>query len=127
MNYQYYPLVKDSGAVKNKSKLHGIHDLTINFYTPFDLLERGKILIVTTVENFIIDTKAHMITNSTNMSLFGTVEVSSLFFQVPKSSNIMTHIYPTDFRKFLRSERSLQYVLHLHYFARNQTAGSSRL
>lgn len=81
MNYQYHPLIKENRAPKqNKSKLIGIHDLIFNLHTPFELLEKGKIIVLTTIQSYMVETNLNMITNSTNITLYGNVEVSTLKF-----------------------------------------------
>lgn len=72
--YEYQPI---DGALKQiKSKIDGVHNVVLKLYTPFELLEKGEIIIVTQKKNYFFETNVDFITIHTNISLIGDLQVS---------------------------------------------------
>ena len=85
MNYQYQPLPKENSALRqNKTKWHGKHNFIFHLYTPFELLDNGKIIVTTVIQNYNTETYIHILTNSTNATLYNNVEVFQFFLLIQK-------------------------------------------
>lgn len=75
MGYEHHPDAKE-----RKSKVNGIHNLNIKLHTPFDLVEKGRIIMVTEIQNTYYQTSINMFTDYTNISLSGDMQVTETVY-----------------------------------------------
>lgn len=71
--YEYKPI--DGSLTQIKNKIDGIHNVDLRIKTPFELLEYGEVIVVTQVQNYVFETTVNVVTDHTNISLLGNLQV----------------------------------------------------
>ena len=78
--YEYNAINETLLPIKNK--IDGLHSIKIKVKTPIERLEEGEIMVMTQIENKVIQMGVKAATNTTTISLTGSFEVKIVSVQL---------------------------------------------